>query len=199
MNKSFSLSDYEITVANDKTFLFTKTRILEKVYGVFGKLADEFATLFKDSYQDIETGTPKISKGENYKGLPYVIFDYPRIFHKEDILAIRCFFWWGNFFSITLHLSGKYKREYGNALQQAIDAAYFQGWYVSVADSQWEHHFETDNYALINSSLAYNLAGKPFIKLAKKIPLDKWDNVEDFFIENFQILLKAISNQAPIR
>ncbi len=199
MNKPYSLSEYEMNVATDKDFLFTKTRIIEKVYDVFGKLANEFAVHLNHSFQDIEAGTPKISKGENYKGLPYVILDYPRIFHKEDILAVRCFFWWGNFFSITLQLSGKYKDEYETALQQAINADYFQGWYISVADNEWEHHFETDNYALINSNLAYTLADRSFIKLAKKIPLVEWDNAENFFIENFQILLKAISNQAPIR
>ena len=199
MNKSFSLSDYEMAVANDKEFLFTKTRIIEKVYSVFGNLADDFAIHLNHSFQKIEAGTPKISKGENYKGLPYVVLDYPRIFQKENVLAIRCFFWWGNFFSITLHLSGKYKHEFTPALQHAINENYFQGWYINVADKQWEHHFETDNYSLINSSLANSFAGRPFIKFAKKIPLSEWDNVEDFFIKNFQILLKAISNQAPIR
>ena len=33
--------------------------------------------------------SPKISKGENYKGLPYVMLDYPRCFGKTDIFAIR--------------------------------------------------------------------------------------------------------------
>ncbi len=199
MKKNLSLSDYEMAVAKDKEFLFTKTRIIEKVYSVFGNLADDFTVHSKLLIQDIEAGTPKISKGENYKGLPYVILDYPRIFQKEDILAIRCFFWWGNFFSITLHLSGKYKQEFEPALQQSINADYFKGWHISVSANQWEHHFDTDNYMLISNNLAYSFADRPFIKLAKKIPLIEWDSTEDFFIVNFQILLKAISNHAPIR
>ena len=95
MNKSFSLSKYELAIANDWDFLFAKRLIIEKVCGVFGTIADEFKVHLKHSFQDIESSTPKISKGENYKGLPYVILDYPRIFQKEDILVIRCFFWWG--------------------------------------------------------------------------------------------------------
>ena len=167
--------------------------------GVFGTIADEFKVHLKHSFQDIESSTPKISKGENYKGRPYVILDYPRIFQKEDILVIRCFFWWGNFFSITLHLSGKYKLEFEPALHQAINENYFQDYYLGISENQWEHHFENDNYTLMNSDLSYSLADRPFIKLAKKIPLSEWDNVADFLIENFQILLKAVSNQAPIR
>ena len=54
----------------------------------------------------IVQSTPKIAKGENYLQLPYVLLDYPRCFDKENIFAIRTMFWWGNFFSITLHLSG---------------------------------------------------------------------------------------------
>ena len=32
----------------------------------------------------------------------------PAVFSKENIFAIRTMFWWGNFFSISLHVSGKY-------------------------------------------------------------------------------------------
>ena len=55
---------------------------------------------------------PKISKGEKYKGLPWVMLDYPRIFGKEDIMAIGTRFWWGHYFSVTLHLKGGYLRTY---------------------------------------------------------------------------------------
>ena len=65
----------------------------------------------------IKTSTPKISKGENYKDLPYVMLDYPRCFQKEKTIAIRTFFWWGNFFSINLQLSGEYKEQALPSLQ----------------------------------------------------------------------------------
>ena len=67
--------------------------------------------------------SPKISKGENYKGLPWLVLDYPRYFNKEDIFAIRTLFWWGNFFSITLHISGKYKMRYEKKIIDSFESA----------------------------------------------------------------------------
>ena len=60
--------------------------------------------------------SPKISKGENYNGLPYVMFDYPRFFTKENVFAVRTFFWWANYFSVTLHLKGEYKEMFAETI-----------------------------------------------------------------------------------
>ena len=54
--------------------------------------------------------SPKITRGENYQLLPYVILDYPRCFQKEQVFAIRTMFWWGKGISITLHVSGNVAR-----------------------------------------------------------------------------------------
>ncbi|MEI9808974.1 MAG: hypothetical protein WDO16_14545 [Bacteroidota bacterium] len=64
--------------------------------------------------------SPKISKGENYKGLPYLVLDYPRYFEKDNHFAVRSMFWWGNFFSSTLHLSGIYKKKYTSAIEASF-------------------------------------------------------------------------------
>lgn len=48
----------------------------------------------------------KISKGENLLGLPYLILDYPRFKQGEELLLFRTMFWWGKYFSVTLHLQG---------------------------------------------------------------------------------------------
>ena len=67
------------------------------------ELSEQYRTLGE------KYGSPKISKGENYRGLPYVMLDYPRLFGREEVLAIRTFFWWGHGFSVTLHLKGGYR------------------------------------------------------------------------------------------
>ena len=89
---------------------------------------------------------PKISKGENYKGLPYLVLDYPRYFGKDDHFAIRSMFWWGNFFSITLHLSGIYKKMYENKIEASFTLLKEESFFIGISDDQWEHHFETSNY-----------------------------------------------------
>ena len=194
VNGQETLSDYEKLVVNDRQLLLTKQIIIKKVVDKFSELASAYGDMIKEILPSIQAGSPKISKGENYLGLPYVMLDYPGIFGRHDIFAIRCFFWWGNFFSITLHLSGIYQQQYEAILQNAIKHNLFENWYISVNESQWEHHLQVDNYTPITQEFKPELSEKTFIKLAKKIPLEQWDQANEFFIENFEKLLKIISN-----
>lgn len=190
-----SLTGYELQLVTDAQVLITKNIIIQKVYQLFGNLAEEYRKELDEKIPDNQNLiNPKISKGENYQGLPYVIFDFPRQFGKEDIFAIRSFFWWGNFFSITLHLAGQYHLQFISAIQTAIDNKRFEEWYIGTAENQWEHHFESDNYLPLSKGIIYNIAELPFLKLAKKIPLAKWDQTDSFFTENFRLLIETLAS-----
>jgi len=195
-----SLTAYEKQLVADPQVLLAKNAIIQKVYDLFGGLSEAYKREFTNhQFSDyINLINPKISRGENYLGLPYVILDYPRQFSKTDIFAIRSFFWWGNFFSITLHLSGCYQNQYAHVIENAIDKNVFSGWSLGVGQTQWDHHFEPNNYV----SLSVNkpkISELTFIKLAKKIPLTEWDKADTFFIESFLLLMKTLSTHAPIR
>ena len=105
------LSKLEMELVQNREWILTKHAIINKVYQLFGELLATYKEISRQQTQSIidfyKHLGGKISKGENYQGLPYVILDYPASFRKENIFAIRTFFWWGNFFSISLHLSGK--------------------------------------------------------------------------------------------
>lgn len=66
-------------------------------------------SLFEDLGKQLETmyGKPhannwKVTKGENYKLMPYVVLDYPSIKVKDFEYVMRTFFWWGHYFSFNL-------------------------------------------------------------------------------------------------
>ena len=103
-------STEELKLAENSDLILTKNRIVKKTIALFASLAEEYRSI-SIKYQaqlpsEIFEHSPKISRGEQYLELPYVMLDYPRVFSKEDVFAIRSFFWWGNYFSITLHLKG---------------------------------------------------------------------------------------------
>lgn len=192
-----SLTGYEMQLVTDRQVLIAKNIIIQKVYELFGTLAEEYKKALSDKINGSQNLiNPKISRGENYQGLPYVMLDYPRQFSKDDTFAIRSFFWWGNFFSITLHLAGRYQRQYSSAVQNAVNDQAFPDWYISIGDNQWEHHFEDNNYLSLAPGIPKNITELPFIKLAKKIPLTKWDETTSFFDENFKLLIEIL--YAPI-
>jgi hypothetical protein len=170
-------------------------QLLESVQSNQQKILANFPGLF----QSIIVAHPaKISRGENYKGLPWLVLDFPRYFTKEDKLAIRTMFWWGNFFSITLHISGSYKREFEKPVLAAFTSLQSRDYFLCIQQSEWEHHFETDNYIPLQGiSLAewqHYLRELPFIKIAKKFPLHAWDDLQDILSGNFRELLEMLAS-----
>jgi hypothetical protein len=156
------------------------------------EIVDKFTGIKKPDFKT----TAKISKGENYQGLPYLILDFPRLFNKEDIFAIRTMFWWGNFFSITLHLSGIYKFEREDGLMAAFPLLERNNFHFCVNENQWLHHFEKENYwpviAENRNMFEKEIRQKSFFKLAKKIPLEQWDDAESLLTESFKEVLQVL-------
>ena len=188
-----TLSPKEMDLVKNAGLILTKNTILQKAWWLLENLQDEITYAVNSGQVLFDPGvlkTPaKISKGENYKGLPYLILDYPRCFDKENTFAIRCMFWWGNFFSITLHLSGRFQKQFGKEIARSYDLFVKNGFYLCIADEQWDHHFETDNYIEVKRLKKYEFESKlqdqPFIKIANKISLDDWDSAGKRLSEYF--------------
>ena len=108
MKTKIQLSEEEWNLAMNAGILLTKNRVMEKMSEFLGEIATVSKTIFhtESIMLPVSTSwkTPKISRGENYQGLPYLVLDYPRFFYRDDVFAIRTMFWWGNYFSITIHL-----------------------------------------------------------------------------------------------
>ncbi len=196
------LSKNELLLVCDEQFILTKNQIINKVCLLFGNLSDHFTTQvtnYTNIFQrEVLNFSPKIYKGEQYKGLPYVMLDYPRCFIKNDAFAIRCLFWWGNFFSITLHTAGKYAQMYGPPVLQVLQREH-EKWYICVNEDHWQHHFEKNNYLLANSKTLTRLNNemlhdKPFFKIAKKIPLQQWDHASEFFFTTYKEILDMLNS-----
>ncbi len=106
---NFSTSEME--VLENTSFLKTKQAVTIKIRQLLGETRQEILAVVRDSGFNFPEGTDismgKISRGENYRQLPYQVLDFPKLFKKEDIFALRTMFWWGHFFSSTLHLQGK--------------------------------------------------------------------------------------------
>ncbi len=196
------LSQKEMEMVSNADLILTKNHILQKVNHLLATLQTKQQHHLESFSVQLPgqaiSSSPKISKGENYKGLPYLILDYPRFFEKENICAIRTMFWWGNFISVTLHLSGIYKQETEEKLILAYPLLKERGYYCYINEDQWEHHFERDNYISlteISKPEFENLVReKPFIKLANKIPLQQWDNAEEILLTYFKQIIEMLAD-----
>ena len=193
------LSTEEEALVCRTDWILTKNRIIEKIKALFASLQTQQQRTFElsQSFYDEELkSTPKISKGENYRGLPYLVLDYPRFFNKEDIFVIRSFFWWGNFFSTTLQLSGKFKTMHEKKIITSFEHLQSLHFHICINDDQWQHHFEADNYVSLHD---LSFAGfedivlqRPFIKLSKKIPIGQLNEMEEALLDNFNRLITML-------
>lgn len=197
------LSKKETELIASSDWILTKNAILEKVNLLLENIVKEQQKIlhsFKSVIPaEVTAISPKISKGENYNGLPWRILDYPRLFKQEHVFAIRCMFWWGNFFSVTLHLSGIYKKQSESSLAASFPKLKKERIYCCINDDQWQHHFEKDNYtSLYNwSENDYKtfVNRKAFIKLAKRIPLEQWDDAPEKLLNSFRLFIGVITGK----
>lgn len=199
MRPEFHLSPDESSLVENSAWLFTKQRVIGKVYGLFGLLSESYSGIlsgYTDFIPDEVTRvSPKIYKGEMYRQLPYVMLDNPRYFNQKDIFAIRSFFWWGNEFSLHLVLGGKYREMYVGSLTTHIQEGSLDGWSIGVSDDPWEHHFDEDNYVSVHSwrNLADQHLPAEHIKLGKRLPLSQWKESASFFNSSYTQLLEFLT------
>lgn len=192
------LSEEERRLLMNREFILTKQRVLGKAEQLLGAVSTVFREVVRVEGMDqlaVFQISPKIAKGENYKQYPWLMLDYPRLFTSSDVCAIRCFFWWGHYGSITLQLSGYYLEKYKTALYAFVQTqqADEHGWLWYMGNDLWEHEIREDVYIPLSEALirdGWNERG--FIKLTKKIPLEQWDSLDIFWTDQFRSLLSIL-------
>ncbi len=193
------LSREEMELVQNAEVLLTKQRIIGKVYNLFGEMAAVLQQLLQTVSLPfpVKQLSPKIARGENYELLPYVMLDYPRFFSKEDVLAIRTFFWWGNFFSVTLQLKGKYRDQYASSIVAHRPQLVAAGFLIAVSDDEWRHDHADNHYVLLSSLEAAafeKMLDHPFCKLSARIELEDWNIVTTRFHTLYEVLTTVLKD-----
>lgn len=201
------LSTEELSLVQNAHWLLTKNTIIEKVYTLFGDIAHQerirLGGLAGNLQQnpaflgpEVLVPSPKISRGENYGGLPWVMLDYPRLFNRQHTFAIRTLFWWGHFFSVTLHLKGQYKQQYQQNLLTNLPLLASRHFFLCVSGNEWRHEFEEDNYKPLTqinaASVEEILLANDFCKLSAKISLPQWNRSKELIIDLYETIVTSI-------
>ncbi|HUM97819.1 MAG TPA: hypothetical protein PK275_08170 [Chitinophagaceae bacterium] len=191
------LSIEEAELISNSNIILTKNRISTKVNQLLGQLASKQQTLSRKFLNpEVLQVAPKIARGENYLGLPWQLLDYPRVFGKEDVLAIRTMFWWGNFFSTTLHLAGRYHKAAIDNLIHHFEYFSNENYFICINADPWIHHFDPSNYKSIHQAnlkeYKQNITQNSFVKIAAAIPLNEWDDAEQQLLKHFQYLIQIV-------
>jgi len=195
-----SLTNQDVSLISDAGFLLAKVEVMSKINTLMDETRSSLRTQLSTGDfvfpLDLNLSSGKISKGEYYRGLPYFVLDYPALFGKQDILAFRTMFWWGNFFSATLHLQGKYLEERKDNLIKNIDSLLDRQLYICMGDTPWEYHYEPDNYQLLKVEHTQHIRSGQFLKISAKTALSEWETLPKFASDTLSLFLSVL--QEPI-
>jgi hypothetical protein len=193
------LSEAELDLVLNAGVILTKNAIIKKTIALLGEVQDRILQEKETNFSSntIFSVSPKISKGENYLDLPYVVLDYPRISHDENLCFIRSMFWWGNFFSSTLQLSGIYKEKNIKKLTSSYQLFSSHHYFIGISADPWQHHFEATNFRSIDSlsrkEFELVLDKQPYIKIAARWPLEEWNLAANALFQSWNLLIRLIT------
>ena len=187
------LSASELNIVHNKQFFKVKASATKKIELLIADVRDDIKNLIETNKlnfpKEVDAAMGKIFRGENYLGLPYLVLDYPKHFSKESVFAFRTMFWWGNFFSCTLHLQGSALEQYRSHLIRTIQNLKKKKTYICINDNPWQYHYKKNNYVLIDTlspkELKELIEKKDFIKLSVKISIKNYKQLPEFSKESF--------------
>ncbi len=188
------LSAEEWQLLQNSGWILTKHAIIDKVYHLFGEAAHRMQSHLQRPHrlpEAVMRQAPKISKGEQYQRLPWVVLDYPRYFSKEHVFSIRHFFWWGNYFSSTLQLKGRFQQHLAPHIIQEAAAGKLHGYYWCAGGEEFNFDVKAEDYRLFGERppLMGELQNAPFVKLTAIHALEDWDTMPEKLLSAFECFI----------
>lgn len=199
-NAKILFSPQEKRLMNDAEVLRLKRSILDKIEDMLGRMAGYIDVLLHHPHSSLPSNAitlgPKISRGEQYRGLPYRVLDYPRIFSREEIFACRTFFWWANHMSITLHLKGPFLQRYSREVLHALCDNMDMDLRIQWKGDEWDH--DVSGYPALSQKNAdewlQEIANAPFCKFSCLIYWEDWDGIPEKMERCYQRFFRVFTN-----
>lgn len=191
-------SEKEIRFLTDTDFLLTKQEINRKATALLSETEQNLKMVVRQSnfpFPDqafLKAG--KLSRGEQYRGLPYWILDYPRKFSKEATFSFRTMVWWGHEVSCFLHLGGRDLEKFKLKVLENFQGDPDQ--FVAINPSPWEYHFGPDNYRKASETspklLESHISQHKYHKMIYKLSLDRVHDLPEFSADVFAKMLTKL-------
>ena len=191
----------ELKYFRNTDFLRTKRSIISGFISLFEALQIDIINYLEKEkflfFNDLSTKSGKITKGENYKELPFVVLDCPRHFGKPNVLAYRSIFWWGHYLSNHFLLKGQYKDQYSERIREAWPLLKSEPVYLDMSDNPWNHDLESGDFVQISqlNKHTFNelLHNHDFLKLVWRMELDQWNKFHQFSLKNLATIAQIIN------
>ncbi|MBK8845382.1 MAG: hypothetical protein IPO27_02040 [Bacteroidetes bacterium] len=190
-------SEEELSLISGDYFFVQKNKIFASLHERFLQINNHINKL-KEKYNqnlpaEVNRKQGKISRGENYNNLPYMVLDNPNVFSNDGIFAFRLIFLWGKYFTLNIAISGKYFLHYQPYLPEVIKSFSQMNVYQLHDDQLWQHYI-TSGYREISEDSNFTPLND-FLKLTKVIEFDKVETLKIETLNFYEMFLQNIKHQ----
>lgn len=143
---------------------------------------------------------PKLSNGEKYDNLPWLMLDFPRkLTGNEGFFALRTFFWWGNYFSIQLILSGRFQSIlHQKTLENPLNLPLtHSGWHAGKTTDAWNSRIPQQGLFLVdtdNLKIPAPTANEEVFKLCTSFELSQLSDLVNICIVLSENLVERLKH-----
>lgn len=192
-------TESELQLLFNKDIFLTKRTATEKLYMLFSELqvAIKDTSTHKSFPFPVGTdfNTGKISKGENYKGYPYIILDFPKLFNKNSVFAFRSMFWFGNSFLFSFVCSGDALHSLQNSFMRNRNQLHKQHIFFSLHETAWQHELNSTSDILMENAsenlILQHIRKSNFIKLTSQRSSTNKENIISDAVKIYEDMLRV--------
>ena len=128
----------------------------------------------------------KITKGNNHKGFPFQVSDFPSSLSKQHIFSFRSVIWYAHHFSFSLILSGQERSEFPLDMKRLES----KGYCLLLSETIWETDLLREPHLIINSQnlneIEVLINKRDSLKLFKVFSLNHIDDFKRLGVECFK-------------
>lgn len=167
MQKSTNyLTIHELDFLSSAEYPLLKQRIVNKIIAKLEEMGSDFkAKLSLNEWYN--NNDCKITRGENYKGMPYVVMDYPKMQQGQFDLLCRTICWWGNYTSFNCFIRvSEIEKVNWDALKKIPDLR------ILTSEHLWENDILGMDYSDVSLWDIHNPTHSEYYRFAKTIPFN---------------------------
>ena len=188
----------ELNIASDTNFFDVKRELTAKIVLTLEQYGEQLLEeIIIPVFQKAGTQRAglKVSKGENFKGYPYIVLDCPRLYSTDTEVICRTIFRWGHGWSLHFTVQGKTFTRVNHSLPD-FSASLNRDWLLYTGDNIWEQDvdsvFFVPMFSMSEAAFSQTIKRQVFCKIATQINLSDAVEWPPFPQQTYQVLFDLL-------
>lgn len=188
----------ELNIASDTNFFDVKRELTTKIVLTLEQYGEQLLEeIIIPVFQKagIQRAGLKVSKGENFKGYPYIVLDCPRLFSTDTEVICRTIFRWGHGWSLHFTVQGKIFERVSSSLS-GFSASLSNDWLLYTGENIWEQDVDSvlfvPTHSMSETALSLTIKQQNFYKIATQINLSNAVEWPPFSTQSYQNLFDLL-------